>query len=264
MTATWSNEKITDFINEVHLYPELWDIKTGIYKDRNAKKDAWNEIAEKFGITSNEAYKKFRSLRTYANNEEKKKKSGSAGGKTVKWFAYDALSFLLKQNSANIGLDSENATSNATETTHTDINADPREFVELETTGSLDAVDTTPKPRTKRSKTTDPLLEKAQNIIRDAGEKKNEYAAFGEHVANKMSKYDDYTRSQAELKIMKILFECDMTMYRTRAGTSESLYSDLSTPPPQNPQSEDNAVSDKTQSKLNYEELVSFTIQNDA
>lgn len=79
MTNTWTNEKIVDFINEVHLHPELWDVKSGIYKDRNAKKDGWSVIAEKFNIASTEAYKKFRSLRTYAHNEEKKKKSGSAG-----------------------------------------------------------------------------------------------------------------------------------------------------------------------------------------
>ncbi|CAF4948162.1 unnamed protein product [Pieris macdunnoughi] len=42
------------------------------------------------------------------------------------------------------------------------------------------------------------------------------------HVANKMRKYDDYTRSQAELKIMQILFECDVTMYRTRASSTQS------------------------------------------
>lgn len=58
--------------------------------------------------------------------------------------------------------------------TDTDISADPHEVVESETTDSLEAVDTTPKPRTKsskRSKTRDPLLEKAENILRDAGVK---------------------------------------------------------------------------------------------
>lgn len=35
---------------------------------------------------------------------------------------------------------------------HTDISADPREVVESETTDTLEAVDTTPKPRTKRLK----------------------------------------------------------------------------------------------------------------
>lgn len=86
-------------------------METGIYKDRNAKKDGWAVISEKFGITSDEAYKKFRSLRTYAKNEEKKKiKSGSSGGKVVKWFAFDAISFILTQDTPNTGLDSENAT----------------------------------------------------------------------------------------------------------------------------------------------------------
>lgn len=55
MTNTWSNEKIIDFINEVHLHPELWNVETGIYKNRNAKKDGWTVISEKFGVTSDEA-----------------------------------------------------------------------------------------------------------------------------------------------------------------------------------------------------------------
>lgn len=111
-------------------------------------------------------------------------------------------------------------------------------------------------------------------------------------------------RVQAELKITQILFECDMTMYRHRAsstctqsshnnsrggaGTSQSQYSDISTPPPQNdfqylmvPGSLDDTTN-QTESEQNtfhhvivpqpkddsnftsYEELMSFTIQNDA
>lgn len=188
------------------------------------------------------------------------------------------------------------------ETAGTDISAGPEEVVNSETTDSLGTKDTSSKPRAKRSKTTDPLLEKAQNIIRDAGEKKrNEYAGFGEHIANKLSKYDDYTRTQAESKIMQILFECDMSMYRNRpsstftpsphsnsrdgARTSQSQYSDLTSPPPPSPQnnSRDEArtsqsqyselsipqrqnnifddQSEVSQSSLNsYEELVSYTL----
>lgn len=113
MTNTWSNEKTLDFLNEVQLHPEIWNVETGMYKDRNAKKDAWYIVATKFDISSDDAYKKFRSLRTYVKNEERKKnKSGSAGGKQTKWFAYDAMSFILSQNTPNTGLDSENATEN--------------------------------------------------------------------------------------------------------------------------------------------------------
>ncbi|KAG5895813.1 hypothetical protein JTB14_028517 [Gonioctena quinquepunctata] len=209
MTNTWSNEKIIDFINEVHLHPELWNVETGIYRDRNAKKDGWAVISEKFGITSDEAYKKFRSLRTYAKNDEKKKiKSGSAGGKVVKWFASDAISFILAQDTPNTGLDSENATQ-VTEIPDTDNSADQEEYVDSETSDSLLSSHPTPKARVSEStKTADPILGRAQQIIRYAGEKRrNEYSGFGEHIANKLSKYDAHTCAQAELKIMQILFD---------------------------------------------------------
>ncbi|CAK1601021.1 unnamed protein product [Parnassius mnemosyne] len=243
MTNTWSNEKTLDFINEVQLHPEIWNVETGMYKDNNAKKDAWSIVATKFDISSDDAYKKFRSLRTYVKNEERKKnKSGSAGGKQTKWFAYDAMSFILSQDTPKTRLDSENATENGTEAQETSSIADQE--VLSETTDSLLCSVPSPKPRaSKKSKTADPILEKAQNIILEAGEKRrNEFAGFAEHIANKLSKYDDYTRAQAEFNIMKILFDCDMGKYRNpasftqspagdsgeRASTSQSQYSEMS------------------------------------
>lgn len=105
MTLNWSNEKTIDFLNHIHAHPEVWDVKTESYKNRDAKRDGWAEISEIFGITSDEAYRKFKSLRTYAKNEEKKKKRSCGGFKSVKWFAYDAISFILDQD-VNSELDS--------------------------------------------------------------------------------------------------------------------------------------------------------------
>jgi hypothetical protein len=87
----WTNDHVLSFINSVYLRPELWDIEQNTYKDKNLKKDSWQSVGSEFGITAEEAYKKFRSLRTYARNEHKKmhKNSGSGGVKHVKWFAYD-------------------------------------------------------------------------------------------------------------------------------------------------------------------------------
>lgn len=108
--GTWSNEKILSFINSIYLRPELWDMEENSYQDRNLKKDSWQAIATEYAITTQEAYKKFRSLRTYAKNEQKKmhKSSGSAGSKTVKWFAYNAMSFILFRDIPDTGMDSEN------------------------------------------------------------------------------------------------------------------------------------------------------------
>ncbi|XP_072391850.1 uncharacterized protein [Diabrotica undecimpunctata] len=105
-----------------------------------------------------------------------------------------------------------------TETQDSNISSDQEEVVDSETIDPLRSSVPSPKPRTsKRSYTTDPILEKAQNLLSNFGkEMKNEYASFGEHIANKLRKYDDYIRSEAEMKIMQILYECDMQMYKKR------------------------------------------------
>ena len=103
----WTNEKILSFINSIYLRPELWDVEQNCYKDRNRKKESWQSVASEFAITPEEAYKKFRSLRTYAKNEQKKlhKNSGSGGDKIVKWFAYDTISFTLSRDIPESGMD---------------------------------------------------------------------------------------------------------------------------------------------------------------
>ncbi|XP_072391852.1 uncharacterized protein [Diabrotica undecimpunctata] len=118
----------------------------------------------------------------------------------------------LPPNSPTIKNDS------VTETQDSNISSDQEEVVDSETIDPLRSSVPSPKPRTsKRSYTTDPILEKAQNLLSNFGkEMKNEYASFGEHIANKLRKYDDYIRSEAEMKIMQILYECDMQMYKKR------------------------------------------------
>ncbi|XP_050508389.1 uncharacterized protein LOC126885710 [Diabrotica virgifera virgifera] len=252
MTNNWTNERIIDFINVIYLHPELWNVESEIYKDRNAKKDAWAVIAEKFMISSDEAYKKFKSLRTYAKNEEKK--SGFAGGKPVKWFAFDAMSFILSQDTPNRGGGNESVTNYVTKTSDTYISPDQEdifleeEVVDSETTDSLRSSVFTPKPRASKRSNADPILGKAQDILSNFGnetrnypildnaqsissnfvnETRNEYASFGEHIANKLRKYDDFTRSQAEMKIAQVLYDCDMEMYRKRGL---SAYTPLESP----------------------------------
>ncbi|BES98146.1 Hypothetical protein NTJ_10961 [Nesidiocoris tenuis] len=91
----WSNEKVMDFINAVHLRKELWDVEDSTFRDRVAKKDSWQAVDEEFGIKGDEASKKFKNLRTYAQNERKKPKSGSGASKKKPWFAFEAVQFVL-------------------------------------------------------------------------------------------------------------------------------------------------------------------------
>ncbi|XP_013198545.1 uncharacterized protein LOC106141439 [Amyelois transitella] len=220
MSINWSNEKTIEFLNEVQKHPELWDVKTEVYKNRDAKKDGWALIAEKFGISSDDAYRKFKSLRTYAKNEEKKAKRASGGMKTVKWFAYDAISFILNQD-AHTGPDSGNTTATVDETKtpkpNSKVTIDQEETVELEATGSLYPSNPAKKPRISMiSKPSESVRLKARNMVCEH-EENQDYGPFGEHIANKLSRYDPYIRAQAEMKIMQILYDCDMQMLTREA-----------------------------------------------
>lgn len=70
-----------------------------------------------------------------------------------------------------------------------------------------------PKNWGKRKKE-DPRIEEAFQIMKDvAGKKRDECDVFGEHVANKLRKYDNHTRVLVEHHINNILFDADIKMY---------------------------------------------------
>lgn len=105
----WDNEKTIDFINSIHCHPEIWNFDHPKYRDRNIKRDIWNKISNKFGISVEVAQRKFKSLRTYAKCEVRKlqarKKSGTETTQLESsWFAYSAMSFIL-----NIGIPDKGA-----------------------------------------------------------------------------------------------------------------------------------------------------------
>lgn len=95
----WHNESIIDFLNAIRIRPELWNVNSERYKDRDLKKNSWAELAPRFSVTPEEACRKFKCLRTYAKQDEKIRKTGSS--KRGTWFAYDAISFLLSPDDDN-------------------------------------------------------------------------------------------------------------------------------------------------------------------
>jgi hypothetical protein len=64
-------------------------------------------------------------------------------------------------------------------------------------------------------------VDTAVKIINDASLRfKNPYSGFREHIANKLATYDNYTRSQVEFKISKILYKADMQALSTQSLSS--------------------------------------------
>lgn len=88
-----------------------------------------------------------------------------------------------------------------------------------------------PQQRSERKRKREPTpdeqlaVDNAIKIINDASRKpKNPYSGFGEHIANKLLTYDDYTRSQVEFKISKLLYEADMQFLKPTQTHSLSTY----------------------------------------
>lgn len=111
MSCSWNNETIINFIETIRLRVCLWDNTDAEYRNRQLKKDEWKAVATEFGISAEEAQKKFKNLRTYFNNEikkaEKRQRSGSGASQESNWFAFKTMLFLKDVDDPDPGKDSE-------------------------------------------------------------------------------------------------------------------------------------------------------------
>ncbi|CAH1976712.1 unnamed protein product [Acanthoscelides obtectus] len=224
--TNWTNEKTLHLINAIHLRPELWDVDNVLYKDKNRKKDGWNAIATELEISSDEAYKKFRSLRTYVKNEAKKssKKSGSgANSKDSTWFAFQAMQFILARDTPNDGMDTENMRQAVHQDSDVDQSEESQESPEPQE--NTDTMEPLPKPvnvsrvvKKKPSKyipNHEAAYADALNIIEESkSNRRNPYSSFCDHIATKMNSYDKLICNEVEFKISKILYKADKKMLR--------------------------------------------------
>ena len=95
----WLEAEIDELIELYHAKPELWDIKSKVYRDRVKKQNAFTEISEKFSTTIEEITRKIHNLMNQFNSELKKatkKKSGDGTDELYisKWPYFNSLLFL--------------------------------------------------------------------------------------------------------------------------------------------------------------------------
>lgn len=99
MAVVWSNDKIMQLIELFQSKPLLWDCSIKQYKDRNKKKDAFEEISQVINIPKKDVETKIHVLRTQFTREKKKmsakKTTGSGAKEKCKWIYYEPLEFLL-------------------------------------------------------------------------------------------------------------------------------------------------------------------------
>ncbi|KAH8009249.1 hypothetical protein HPB51_013903 [Rhipicephalus microplus] len=90
------------FLEEIRLYPFLYDKTMPDYKDKEAKMNRWDLIGSMFGLTGTQAMLKFKNIRDrwmkLASGVEANTRSGAPSNKgKIKWPLFSIIDSMLRQ-----------------------------------------------------------------------------------------------------------------------------------------------------------------------
>ncbi|EFN86671.1 uncharacterized protein LOC105181274 [Harpegnathos saltator] len=99
----WPYDKALQLIRMFQQRPVLWDFGHDDYKDRRKRNKTMSELAKRFHVSKAEIERKLSNLQSHFRREVRKEKMAATipNKFTVyrsKWFAYQALRFLLNRN----------------------------------------------------------------------------------------------------------------------------------------------------------------------
>ncbi|KAL3182420.1 hypothetical protein MRX96_007605 [Rhipicephalus microplus] len=90
------------FLEEIRLYPFLYDKTMPDYKDKEAKMNRWDLIGSMFGLTGTQAMLKFKNIRgrwmKLVSGVEANTRSGAPGNNgKIKWPLFAIIDSMLRQ-----------------------------------------------------------------------------------------------------------------------------------------------------------------------
>ncbi|KAL3198149.1 hypothetical protein MRX96_014491 [Rhipicephalus microplus] len=90
------------FLEEIRLYPFLYDKTMPDYKDKEAKMNRWDLIGSMFGLTGTQAMLKFKNIRDrwmkLVSGVEANTRSGAPGNNgIIKWPLFSIIDSMLRQ-----------------------------------------------------------------------------------------------------------------------------------------------------------------------
>ncbi|XP_071639782.1 uncharacterized protein [Temnothorax longispinosus] len=258
----WDQEICIQLINEYKNKEVLWNPRDSAYYNKIKKEDAWRELAEKTGKSSEEVKKKIESLKGSYRREKTRVKTSMGTGKgrheiyKSKWFAYESLQFLEDKDEprrtiSNLQTVSDNeGTSNETFDENEERELERSQIIEdsinSQTLATEQLTDEThcqnkefksPKkhPAKKRKTDEDPIITEALGYLRQttavSQQRKDQCSLFGDYIADKLRTFNNRLRAIAQNRISNILFELEMNLY-TNPDTHTSMHftspSDLS------------------------------------
>lgn len=102
----WPKKKTVEFIEDYKKHVVLWDIRREEYRNNDARLNAQQQLAQKFGCSVWMVKKKINILRTGFKREHRIL-TQDFPNKRSKWFAYDSLLFLLNVEKVRPGCSSQ-------------------------------------------------------------------------------------------------------------------------------------------------------------
>ncbi|XP_032689480.1 uncharacterized protein LOC116852855 isoform X2 [Odontomachus brunneus] len=113
--AQWKQDVILSLISAYRSRRFLWDHTAPEYTDRHKRINAWKDIADEVGYDVMTVERKLKSLKTHFMSVHKayakrRLKADLNSGNVVKpkWFAYEALTFLIKGRAPRVNRETSN------------------------------------------------------------------------------------------------------------------------------------------------------------
>ncbi|XP_023718202.1 uncharacterized protein LOC111870286 [Cryptotermes secundus] len=242
----WDSHKVKCLIEEYREKSILWDLRHPNYKDNRKKVKLWEDLATKFQCSVKEVKEKVKNLRT-TFHRYKKKNRGSAKGD--QWVHFPSLSFLLEVDAPKRELSTEeDIVSENEDTKDHEIGPNSSETQLHEAVRSQDdrheetvRPQSTPEAAGREfvTPTSGTKKRRRQGIDRDeeAGRsdetyevlkkasQRDEFATYGEYVANELRKLSLPAQTIAKYHINNILFHAAMGKYDMPPQTHRFTYS---------------------------------------
>ncbi|XP_055844842.1 uncharacterized protein LOC129911160 [Episyrphus balteatus] len=193
----WNTENTLNLIADLEKNPCLWDISSPLYKLRDKKYEAYEELGEKYCVTPSEVEKKVQSLKSQFRREHKKVKDTEKKAKVkCNWFGYAPLMFLrdgveaVKEKNVfnTAGVKSDVLYNTVEPDENSDINEmDYSSTMDSQSQSGITAITDIPPTviKTESSELGNNTLECMKTLI-DFVTKRDEFSIYGDHIAEKL------------------------------------------------------------------------------
>lgn len=189
-------------------YDILYDKSLPQYRDKDATRNAWNDVSTQCGIPVAECMAKWRSLRgsyTRECQKEREIRSGSGVRKRLRWAYAEQMSF-LRDHITGKGLASETNVVTQPSGSHVDLEVEETPHEPL--SENLPTV----SPKRKRSKVQESNFDKLLKIVE---EKPTDTEVFGLFIAREMNSLTPIQQSYFKFEVHKLI-------HNIRRGSSDS------------------------------------------